>query len=69
MVLKFPTKQKDHYPIGINVQRCPVCNRPLSFRDEVPFCRSKFCIFSYYWDDVCTHEQKDKLLTEARLEV
>jgi hypothetical protein len=27
------------WPLGTNVVRCPHCNRPMSYRDDRPFCR------------------------------
>ena len=33
------TTERTRRLIGRRVERCPFCDKPLSFRDNVPFCR------------------------------
>ena len=37
--MKNLTTERTRRTIGRRVEHCPFCDRPLSFRDNVPFCR------------------------------
>jgi endogenous inhibitor of DNA gyrase (YacG/DUF329 family) len=49
-------KEKARRAIGSSVIRCPVCGSPLSFRDDVPFCRQKNCPFTRWYDGAHTEQ-------------
>jgi endogenous inhibitor of DNA gyrase (YacG/DUF329 family) len=49
-------KKKTRRAIGSSVIRCPVCGSPLSFRDDVPFCRQKNCPFTRWYDGSHTEQ-------------
>ena len=43
-------KERNRRAIGTNVQRCVFCDKPLSFRDDNPFCRNPDCVFVRIFD-------------------
>ena len=36
--------------LGTKTIKCPVCEKPLSFRNEIPFCRTAGCSFEKWFD-------------------
>ena len=43
-------KEKTRRSIGSAVIECPACGKPLSFRDQIPFCRTENCPFAKWYD-------------------
>lgn len=58
--------EKTRRLIGTKTEYCPICDKPLSFRDDKPFCRKSRCAFNRVFERAHMRNRNHEEALETR---